>query len=205
MTNLVFLEDCLLLRLRYCLHVVTHRTMAQSCVFQWNLYVDLCFSQHRCSRDRQPPSAHVLLLLLLFCQWCLINVHRAHGPEQWPYHDLWNRRQYGQPYLSECTGLLQITHTHTILKHTFTHKNTFSLTTSCDEKGFRSTELLMLVCRTELLMYSLFLFPLPHTAVNDCGLKLYHYYCIFAAKNQSMFWCEFVIYVLKRGIWLCCF
>lgn len=48
-------------------------------------------------------------------------------------------------------------------------------------------ELLMLVCRAALLMYSLFLFPLPYPAVNDCVLELYHYYCIFAAKNQSMF------------------
>lgn len=46
---------------------------------------------------------------------------------------------------------------------------------------------LIIVCRAALLMYRLFLFLLlPHKAVNDCGLKLYHYYCIFAAESFDM-------------------
>lgn len=158
----------------------------------------MCFSQHRCSSDRQPPSAHVLLLFLLG-QWCLVHVHRAHWPEQWPHHGIWNRQQLGQPHLSGCSGLLQITHTYTIHIHTPTHKKTnLSSTVGVRWERVSPLELLMLVCRAALLMYSLFLFPLPYTAVNDCGLKLYHYYCIFAAKNQSMFWCESVMYVTKE-------
>lgn len=130
--------------------------MVASRVFQWNLFVDVCFSQHRCSSDRQPPSAHVLLL---FGQRCLVHVHRAHWPEQWPHHDLWNRQQLGQPHLSGCTGLLQITHTYKHI-HTPTHKSKPFLISVCDGRGFRPMELLMLVCRAKLLMYSLFLFPL---------------------------------------------
>lgn len=175
-----------------------HQIMAVSCVFQWNLFVDVCFSQHRCSSDRQPPSAHALLLFLLG-QWCLIHVHWAHWPEQWPHHDVWNRQQLGQPHLSGCSGLLQITHTYTIHIHTSTHtKTNLSSSVGVWWERVSPLELLMLVCRAALLMYSLFLFPLPYTAVNDCGLKLYHYYCIFAAKNQSMFWCESVMYVTKE-------
>lgn len=62
----------------------------------------------------------------------------------------------------------------------------------------------MLVCRSALLMYSLFLFSLPHTAVNDCSLKLSDYYCIFAATNQIQvgfggnLWCM----LWKTGVWV---
>lgn len=63
---------------------------------------------------------------------------------------------------------------HIQFTHTPTHTN-LSSSVVCDETGFTPMELLMLVCRAALLMYSLFLFPLsPYTAVNDCGLKLYH-------------------------------
>lgn len=77
--------------------------------FQWNLFVDVCFSQHRCSSDRQPPSAQHLLALILLGQRRLVHVHRAHRHKQRPHHGIWNGQQPGQPHLSGCAGLLQIT------------------------------------------------------------------------------------------------
>lgn len=52
---------------------------------------------------------------------------------------------------------------HIQYTHTYTEKNKPFLISVCDGRGFRPMELLMLVCRAALLMYSLFLFPLPPT------------------------------------------
>lgn len=43
-------------------------------------------------------------------------------------------------------------------------------------------KLVMLVCRAVLFNVQI-VPPPPYKAVNDCGLQLYHYYCIFAAES----------------------
>lgn len=63
----------------------------------------------------------------------------------------------------------------------------------CDRKGFRPMELLMLVCRTALLMYSLFLFPLP---LYFCKwlwfeiVSLLLYFCCKESEYVLMWNCE---------------
>lgn len=76
-------------------------------VYFTETYAFACFSQHRCSSDRQSSSAHVrLLLILILSQRCLLHVHGADRSQQWPRCGLRDRQQLGQSHLSQCAGLL---------------------------------------------------------------------------------------------------
>lgn len=132
-----------------------------SCVFQWNLCDDVFFAAQVQQWLTAPLSPRPLLPLRpTTSRPCpQTPLTRAVTPP-------WPLKQTAAWTATPLWVLWPAADNAHIQAHTNTHKKNQPLPhpctycSACDERGFRPIGLLMLVCRSALLMYSLFLLPL---------------------------------------------